>query len=82
MELTAARTPFVYFPLRDHCEQNFHVRHRLDEYRAGVCMDYDDATPDRVAAAVQQLVSRPVEFREVEQGTARRAAEVLADLLV
>ncbi len=82
MELTAARTPFVYFPLRDHCEQNFHVRHRLDRYGAGVCMDYDDATPDKVAAAVKQLVSRPVEFRDVEQGTARRAAEVLAELLV
>src|SRR5207237_219166 len=30
MELTAARRPFLYFPLRDHCEQNIHVRHRLE----------------------------------------------------
>jgi pimeloyl-ACP methyl ester carboxylesterase len=29
MELTANRRPFLYFPLRHHFEQNFHVRHRL-----------------------------------------------------
>ena len=35
MELTANRRPFIYFPLRHHFEQNFHVRHRLERYRAG-----------------------------------------------
>ena len=35
MELAAARTPFVYFPLRRHFEQNLHVRHRLERYGAG-----------------------------------------------
>ncbi len=35
MELTAARRPFVYVPLRHHFEQNFHVRRRLERYRAG-----------------------------------------------
>ena len=29
MELAAAGTPFVYFPLRNHFEQTFHVAHRL-----------------------------------------------------
>ena len=33
MELAAARRPFLYFPLRDHFEQNRHVRHRLDALR-------------------------------------------------
>src|SRR5215469_17031464 len=45
MELTAARRPFLYFPLRNHFEQNFHVRHRLARYRAGRYMDYDSAGP-------------------------------------
>ena len=35
MELTANRRPFLYFPLRHHFEQNFHVRHRLERYGAG-----------------------------------------------
>ncbi len=81
MELTAARRPFIYFPLRDHCEQNIHVRHRLEQYRAGCCVDFDDATPAKLADAIHSLVSEPVESLEVESGTARRAAELIADLL-
>ena len=46
MELTANRRPFLYFPLRHHFEQNFHVRHRLDRYGAGRCMDFERETPD------------------------------------
>ena len=47
MELVAARRPFLYFPLRNHFEQNRHVRHRLDRYGAGRCMDYDARRPGR-----------------------------------
>ena len=39
MELVANRRPFVYAPLNDHFEQQFHVRHRLDRYGAGRCVD-------------------------------------------
>jgi len=81
MELTAARRPFLYFPLRDHCEQNIHVRHRLERYRAGRCMDFDDATPSNIADAIQVLVSQPVEYGDVETGTAARAAKLIAELL-
>ena len=52
MELAAAKRPFLYFPLRHHFEQNFHVRHRLDRYGAGRCMDYATSDPDLIAAAV------------------------------
>jgi len=81
MELAAARTPFLYFPLRDHCEQNFHVRHRLEQYRAGRCMDFDEATPERLAVALENLLSSPVDSQGVETGTAARAAELIAELL-
>lgn len=81
MELVAARRPFIYFPLIDHCEQNFHVRHRLERYRAGSCMDYETATPDRLASEVESLLARPVDFAEVETGTAARTASIIAELL-
>jgi UDP-N-acetylglucosamine:LPS N-acetylglucosamine transferase len=81
MELTAARTPFIYFPLRDHCEQNYHVRHRLDQYGAGRCMDFDEATPENLAGVIAALVSQPVEYRDVETGTAGNAAGLIAELL-
>ena len=81
MELTAARRPFIYFPLRDHCEQNFHVRHRLDRYRAGRCMDFEDATPEKMAVAIETLLAQPVDFARVETGTAAHAASMIAELL-
>lgn len=81
MELTAARRPFIYFPLRDHCEQNVHVRHRLNQYRAGRCMDFDDADPENLASAIESLLLQPVEYRPVETDTARRAAKLIGELL-
>src|SRR5207249_7406687 len=49
MELTSAGRPFLYFPLRHHFEQIFHVRHRLDRYGAGRCMDFETATESVIA---------------------------------
>src|SRR3954453_23198510 len=49
MELTASKRPFLYFPLRHHFEQNFHVRHRLERYGAGRCMDFDVDGPQEIA---------------------------------
>ncbi len=74
MELTANKRPFLYFPLRHHFEQNFHVRHRLERYGAGRCMDYETATPEVIAAAVAEEIVRPVHYRDVETDGAARAA--------
>src|SRR5215831_11905681 len=60
MELAAARRPFLYFPLRNHFEQNRHVRHRLERYGAGRCMDYDASPPEVIAAAIAEEIDRPV----------------------
>ena len=52
MELAAFQTPFLYFPLRNHFEQNFHVARRLDRLGAGVRMDYDMTSPEELGAAI------------------------------
>jgi pimeloyl-ACP methyl ester carboxylesterase/predicted glycosyltransferase len=81
MELAAAGTPFLYFPLRNHFEQNFHVAHRLEQYCAGRKMDYASATPEVIAAAMlEELRARP-RFRPVEADGAARAARLIAELL-
>jgi hypothetical protein len=59
MELTAARRPFIYVPLRHHFEQNFHVRHRLDRYRAGRCLEYTDTEPESLAQAMAAEIAVP-----------------------
>ena len=82
MELTAARRPFVYVPLRNHFEQNFHVRHRLERYGAGTCVSYEEASdPDCLAKALCHELDRDVTYRPVETDGARRAAGMLAELL-
>jgi pimeloyl-ACP methyl ester carboxylesterase len=81
MELTASRRPFLYFPLRHHFEQNFHVRHRLDRYRAGRCLDFAEAGPEHIAAAITEEIGRDVDYLPVETDGARRAAQAIAALL-
>ncbi|MPZ92385.1 MAG: alpha/beta fold hydrolase [Actinobacteria bacterium] len=81
MELTASKRPFIYVPLRDHFEQNFHVRHRLNRYGAGRHMEYDDATPEAIAHAVDEEIAREVDYRDVDSDGAARAAALLAELL-
>jgi predicted glycosyltransferase len=81
MELTAQKRPFLYFPLRHHFEQNFHVRHRLERYGAGRRMDFDDSPPERIAAAIAEEIGREVEYRDVEVDGAARAARRLVGLL-
>ncbi len=80
MELAAHQRPFVYFPLRDHCEQRFHVRARLDRYRAGLCLEFDAATPETIAEAMVEALRAP-RSEPVEVGAAARVAETIAELL-
>jgi hypothetical protein len=81
MELTAAQTPFLYFPLKNHFEQNFHVAHRLDRYCAGKRMEFASTTPDMIADAMVDALRTPARFRPVEADGAARAARMLAELI-
>ena len=81
MELTASRRPFLYFPLAHHFEQNYHVRHRLERYRAGRYMDYQTTGPADIADAIATEIGRHVEYRPVATDGATRAASMLASLL-
>jgi predicted glycosyltransferase len=81
MELTAAGTPFLYFPLKNHFEQNFHVAHRLDRYGAGRRMAFATSTPVMIADAMVGALRAPTKFKPVEADGAARAARMLADLI-
>jgi pimeloyl-ACP methyl ester carboxylesterase/predicted glycosyltransferase len=81
MELTASKRPFIYFPLIHHFEQNFHVRHRLDQYGAGTCMDFTTTDPESLADAIIRTIGQRVTYRDVETNGARRAAAMIAELV-
>jgi len=81
MELTANARPFLYFPLRHHFEQNFHVQHRLERYGAGRRMDFESDGPAEIATAIAEEIGREVDYRPVETDGAARAAALIAELL-
>ena len=82
MELALNRRPFIYFPLRNHCEQVYHVAHRLDCYRAGRRLDYAATTTEHLAeVALETLGSDTGHYRPYAPGAAARAAERIAELL-
>jgi UDP-N-acetylglucosamine:LPS N-acetylglucosamine transferase len=81
MELTANRRPFLYFPLGHHFEQNFDVRHRLERYRAGRCMDINSSPTDAIVDAIAEEIGREVDCLPVETDGARCAAERIAEML-
>jgi pimeloyl-ACP methyl ester carboxylesterase/predicted glycosyltransferase len=81
MELTALGRPFLYFPLRNHFEQNYHVRHRLERYGGGRCMSYADADPESLASAIASEINRAVRYTPVETDGAGRAAALIATLV-
>ena len=62
------RRPFLYFPLRHHFEQSFHVPHRLDRYGAGRRMDYATDTPEIISAAIAEEIGRCVSYRPMDTG--------------
>jgi predicted glycosyltransferase len=81
MELTANKRPFIYFPLAHHFEQNFHVHHRLERYGAGRRMSFAESEPADIAAAIADEIGSEVDYRDVDTGGARRAAQRIAELL-
>jgi UDP:flavonoid glycosyltransferase YjiC (YdhE family) len=81
MELAALRTPFLYFPLRNHFEQQLHVARRLDRLGAGVRLDYEGTSPEALGAAMLEYLGKPVHSAEVPVDGTNRAAHLIADLL-
>jgi pimeloyl-ACP methyl ester carboxylesterase/UDP:flavonoid glycosyltransferase YjiC (YdhE family) len=81
MELAAVQTPFLYFPLRNHFEQHFHVARRLERLGAGVRMDYDRTGTEELGAAIVDHLSKPVQYRDAPAGGTERAARLIANLL-
>ena len=81
LELTALRTPFIYFPLEDHFEQNLVVAKRLARHGAGKRLLYSETTPERLAEVVVGQLGREASWPEIPTDGARRAAELINDLV-
>jgi UDP-N-acetylglucosamine:LPS N-acetylglucosamine transferase len=82
MELALNRRPFLYFPLKDHCEQVYHVAHRLERHGAGRRLTYADTSVEDLAeAALNTMCADTSNYGAFRPGGAGRAAEMIAELL-
>ena len=81
MELAAAGTPLIYFPLKNYFEQNFQAAHRLECYGAGRRLEFATSTPEMIADAMVAVLETPASFKTVEADGAKRAARMLAELI-
>ena len=57
------------------------MRYRLDRYQAGRFMDFEQATPSVIAAAIAEEIGRTVSYGDVEQNGSARAAARIAELI-
>jgi pimeloyl-ACP methyl ester carboxylesterase/predicted glycosyltransferase len=81
MELAALKTPFFFFPLRNHFEQQFFVARRLERLGAGVRFDFDRTSPEGLGAAILEHLGKPVRYGDVPVDGTERAARMIATLV-
>jgi len=81
MELTALGRPFLYFPLKDHFEQQHLVELRVKRYKAGVRMDFDDTSPSELAEAIANNMGTSVNYAPVNTDGAKKAASMIIEVL-
>jgi hypothetical protein len=75
-ELSALRTPFIYFPIDGHFEQEA-VAGRLARYGVGKRMSLKHTTPEALAAAICQERGRTITSAMPADGAIRAAELVL-----
>jgi UDP-N-acetylglucosamine:LPS N-acetylglucosamine transferase len=81
LELTALKRPFLYFPLEGHFEQQIQVSGLLARHKAGIKMRYKETTPDSLAKMVISNIGTEVDYLPMPVDGARKAAEIIAEML-
>lgn len=81
LELTALKKPFLYFPLKNHFEQEADVSRRCKRHGAGVKMDFSKTTSELLAKTVLSNLSKKVQYATVPTDGAQKAAKIIYDVL-
>ena len=81
LELTALRRPFIYFPLRDHFEQETVVGGRLARHGAGVRMHYGETTAEELAEVAVSVLGTEPNWPPISSDGAMVAAQLINKLL-
>lgn len=78
LELTTLRRPFIYLPLEQHFEQQFHTASRLRRHGAGVRLDYSKTSPHSLATAILDHLGSHPNYPPIPVEGASRSAGILA----
>ena len=81
MELTALNRSFLYFPLKEHFEQQDFVPYRLERYQAGIRMDFDATDPVKLTEAIVANIGQPRNYHPVNTDGAQIAASMILGVL-
>lgn len=74
VELQALNKPFLYFPLKQHFEQNIDVAYHLERDKVGIRMAYDETSPEALASIALENLGRQVSYARIRTDGAKRAA--------
>ena len=81
LELTALRRPFLYFPLKNHFEQELQVASRCKRHNAGVRMDFTKTTPTSLAATVLSTYNERINYAQIPINGAQNSAQQINQIL-
>ncbi len=78
LELTALRKRFLYFPLKGQFDQQFFISDRLERHKAGIKMDYDKTSPERLAEVVLANIGKEATWPGIPTQGAKKAAQLVS----
>ncbi len=81
LELTALNKPFIYFPVKGHFEQQFHVSSRLQRFKAGIKMQFAKTTQDLLAETIIANIGKEVNYPVLPLNGARNTVNVITKIL-
>ncbi|MFC1502301.1 glycosyltransferase [bacterium] len=81
IELTALRRPFIFFPLENQFDQQLYIADRIARHRAGVKMRYHETSPELLAQAIIDNISKEVDTMPIPIDGAHKAAQFICDFL-
>ena len=81
LELTALRRPFLYFPLKEHFEQQICVAGRLERHKAGVKMIYSQTTADDLAEKIIAHLGKDVIYDPIPSDGAQKTVQIIEQFL-
>lgn len=81
LELAVLGTPFLYFPLQGHSEQEVNVSGKLQRYRAGVRCRMAGMTAEGLAELVLKNLDNAPDPSAISHQGCQKAALVIADKL-